>query len=266
MIPAQNISKTAFWLGIALPCVALAMTLLVTHSINGEFNAAFSSVTHTYKVLNLLEDAQAHIADAETGQRGFFLTGTEDYFRLRGTAIAAIDNDIEQLKILVHGNRQQEDNLGRLQRLVNDRLSAVSAHKELAPEKLAVVLTDEGRETVRQFRGLLYQMRQQETLVLAQRQQYAEEQFMFDQTVSLALVGVTVVALIAVMAIVIRFERLRQIVTVCAWTGQVKEGEEWINMEEYMKRHFGVSISHGVSREAAEKIVREARQAAKARQ
>jgi hypothetical protein len=73
-------------------------------------------------------------------------------------------------------------------------------------------------------------------------------------------VGVTAIALIAVVAILLRLEHLRQIVTVCAWTGQVKFEGEWIRLEDYLKRRFGVSVSHGLSKEAAAKMMQEIRQ------
>src|SRR6185312_16860574 len=108
MIPIQNIRKTAFWLGIALPSVALVSMICVTHVTSGQFNAAFASVTHTYKVISLLEDVQGHVSDAETGQRGFLMTGKENYFTLYGTAISAVNSDIQQLRILARGNSDQE--------------------------------------------------------------------------------------------------------------------------------------------------------------
>src|ERR1017187_8990304 len=123
MIPMQSIRKTAFLLGLALPSFALLAIVWVTHLTNGQFNAAFASVTHTYNVLNILEETQAHIADAETGQRGYLLTGRPDYFSLYDNAMAAINNNIQQLKILVHGNLIQETNLVELQGLVAKRLA-----------------------------------------------------------------------------------------------------------------------------------------------
>jgi hypothetical protein len=56
---------------------------------------------------------------------------------------------------------------------------------------------------------------------------------------------------------------MRQIVTVCAWTGQVKYEGEWIRLEDYLQRRFGLSVSHGLSKEAAEKMIQEIRQANK---
>src|SRR5205823_15004608 len=81
-IPIQNVRNTAFWLGIALPSIALVATIWVTQVTNRQFDDAFASVTHTYKILTLIEDVQAHVADAETGQRGYLVTGREDYFTL----------------------------------------------------------------------------------------------------------------------------------------------------------------------------------------
>ena len=38
--------------------------------------------------------------------------------------------------------------------------------------------------------------------------------------------------------------------TVCAWTNRVKLGDEWLPLEAYLKRKYGLRISHGISPEA----------------
>ena len=264
MIPTQNIRKTAFWLGLILPTFALLAIVWVTHVTNGQFNAAFASVTQTYNVLNILEQTQAHVADAETGQRGYLLTGRPDYFSLHDTAMADINNNIQNLKILVRGNPVQEANLTELQILITKRLGPnpdmIAFSKTNSADVVAVALTDRGRDTINQIRDALFRMREQQTDLLIARQQTAEARFLFDQTASLVLVGVTAIALIAIVAILLRLEHLRQIVTVCAWTGQVKFEGEWIRLEDYLQRRFGVSVSHGLSKEAAAKMIQEIRQ------
>jgi len=261
MIPTQSIRKTAFWLGLALPAFALLATVWVTHVTNGQFNAAFASVNQTYNILNILAQTQAHIADAETGQRGYLLTGRADYFSLHDTAMAAINNDIQNLKILVRGNPVQETNLAELQILIAQRLGAspdtTAFGKTNVADAAAVALTDRGRDTIKQARSVLFRMREQQTDLLVAREQTAEARLLFDQTASLVFVGVTAIALIAIL---LRLEHLRQIVTVCAWTGQVQFEGEWIRLEEYLKRRFGVSVSHGLSKEAAAKMIQEIRQ------
>lgn len=264
MIPTQSIHKTAFWLGLALPSFALVAVIWVTHVTNGQFNAAFASVTETYNILNLLEETQAQVADAETGQRGYLLTGRPDYFSLYDTAMAAINNNIQKLGILVHGHQTQEANLAEVQKLVASRLGvnpdALALSKTHPTDAAAVALTNQGRDSINQIRGVLFRMRIQQTDLLVTRQQTAEARFLFDQTVSLVMVGVTAIALIAIIAILLRLEHLRQIVTVCAWTGRVQFEGEWISLEDYLQRRFGVSISHGLSNEAAAKMIREIRQ------
>lgn len=265
MIPTQRIRKTAFWLGLALPSFALLATVWVTHVTNGQFSAAFASVTQTYNILTILEQTQAQIADAETGQRGWLLTRRPDYFSLYDTAMASINNNIQKLQILVRGNQVEETNLVELQSLIVRRLSPnsdiVASARTNSAETVAVFLTDAGRDTMNQIRNALFRMREQQTDLLLARQQNAEARFLFDQTASLILVGITALALIAIIGVVLRLERMRQIVTVCAWTGQVKFGDEWIRLEDYLQRRFGVSVSHGLSKEAAEKMMQEIRHA-----
>jgi CHASE3 domain sensor protein len=261
MIQTQHIRKTALWMGVVLPLAALVATIWVTHETNGQFSAAFDSVTGAYKILNALAETQTHIAEAETGQRGYLLTGRKDYFEPYDAAMATVNNDIRRLKVLTRDSPVQQINLIELQSLVAKRLALdpekIAFSKTNSPDSLAIELTDEGRDTMNQIRVVLFHMREQETDSLEVRQQEAESRFLFDQTSSLVLVGVTAIALIAIVTILIRLEKLRQIVTVCAWTGRVKYEGEWIRLDEYLKRRFGLSVSHGLSGEAAEKMKRE---------
>ena len=79
MIPNQRTKKILFWLGISLPMLALvAMTWLV-HQTGGQFNSSFNFVMQTYKVLDLFEQTQEHIVDAEANQRGYLLSARPEY-------------------------------------------------------------------------------------------------------------------------------------------------------------------------------------------
>lgn len=54
-----------------------------------------------------------------------------------------------------------------------------------------------------------------------------------------------------------KISNLQDLLTVCAWSGQVKRGERWIEMEQFLREEFGVKISHGISPEKAEELRRE---------
>ncbi len=104
---------------------------------------------------------------------------------------------------------------------------------------------------------VLFQMREQEEAHLNEREQRTQEDAISGQVATVILIGTVAVALIFIIFILLRLEKLQQFVTVCAWTGQVKDGNDWIRLDEYLQRRFGMSVSHGVSREAAMKMMRE---------
>jgi hypothetical protein len=38
-----------------------------------------------------------------------------------------------------------------------------------------------------------------------------------------------------------------QFQTICAWTNQIKDGDEWISFSEFLSRHLRTQITHGIS-------------------
>jgi CHASE3 domain sensor protein len=261
MIPPQRLRKDVFWLGLTLPLVALLTMGWLTYETNIQFKNSFNWVTSTYQILNVVDQTRTDIANAETGQRGYLLTGREDYLEPYQTAMAAINTDIQRLYVLFNDSPAQQTNIIMLQNLVAKRLSldtqTIDINETNTSAAVAVALTDQGKNTMDQTRNVLFRMRQEEEHLLNERQQGAENSFFYSEIASLALVGVDLLALGFIAVILLRLEKLHQFVTVCAWTGQVKYEGQWIRLEEYLKRRFGLSVSHGLSKEAATKMAAE---------
>jgi len=49
-----------------------------------------------------------------------------------------------------------------------------------------------------------------------------------------------------------RVGKPEQIVRMCAWTKRLKMDDEWLSIEEFLRRRFGLHVTHGISDEAAE--------------
>jgi CHASE3 domain sensor protein len=102
------------------------------------------------------------------------------------------------LKTLVRGNPVQETNLAELQSLIARRLGpnpdTVAFSKTHSADAAAEALTDQGQDALNEIRDVLFRMREQQTDLLVTRQQTAEARFIFDQTASPVLVGVTAIA------------------------------------------------------------------------
>lgn len=259
MIPVKAPNKVLFFLGLSLPLLALLTIGWLVRQTSGRFQQSFFQVEHTYKVVNLVEQTQLHLLDAETERRGYLLAGGNDYLNSYGTAMTSVQKDIDQLQDLLGKAATQQTNMVELQDLINVRLG-IDPNKMSTnnlPDVLAVSLTAEGKNTMDEINRVLFQMREDEESKLNDREQRTEDDAISGQIATVILIGTVAVALIFIIFILLRIEKLQQFVTICAWTGQVKDGNDWIRLDEYLQRRFGLSVSHGVSREAAIKMMRE---------
>lgn len=259
MKAVRSTNKILFFLGLSLPLLALLTIGWLVRETSGRFQESFFQVEHTYKVVNLVEQTQLHLLDAETERRGYLLAGGSDYLSSYGTAMESVQKDIEQLQELVGKSTSQKTNILQLQDLISVRLGIDPGKMKEAslPDLLAVSLTDQGKSTMDEINRVLFQMRQDEEDQLNARELRTESDAISGQIATVILIGTVAVALIFIVFILLRLEKLQQFVTICAWTGQVKDGDSWIRLDEYLQRHFGLSVSHGVSREAALKMMRE---------
>ncbi len=51
-----------------------------------------------------------------------------------------------------------------------------------------------------------------------------------------------------------RSKELRKLVTVCAWSRKIRVDEEWVSFEEFLVEKLGVSITHGIDPQIAERL------------
>ncbi len=238
----------------------LAMTWLV-HQTSGQFNDSFNYVMQTYKVLDMFEQTQAQIVDAEANQRGYFLTGRQEYLEPYQHAMQSIRDDIAELKKLTSKDPVQQVNLATLEKMVNEELvfdpATIFAAGQVPTNASVVTFTQRGKEKVEHMRHVLFQAHEEQQQTLSKHQQEAERDVVSNQMMSLTLIVAVAMALIMVVVILLRLEKLQEFVTVCAWTGQVKFQGQWLRLDEYLKKQFGISVSHSLSQEAAEKMMRE---------
>ena len=79
--------------------------------------------SHTYQVLTSLENFLSTLKDAETGQRGYLITGSEDYLQPYNAAIPVIDQKIAQLRKLTADNPSQQRRLDSVESLTQKRIA-----------------------------------------------------------------------------------------------------------------------------------------------
>ena len=80
-----------------------------------------------YEFLTKLEELLSTLKDAETGQRGYILTGEERYLQPYKAALGSIDEHLQEMQKLTEGHMIQQERLERLEPLIEERLSILEA-------------------------------------------------------------------------------------------------------------------------------------------
>ncbi|MFZ0267627.1 MAG: response regulator [Caulobacter sp.] len=124
-------------------------------------------IWHTHEVLVSLDELLSTTQDAETGQRGYLLTGNDRYLEPYQTAVSAVGSRIEEVAALTKDNPAQRANLGPLRHHLDAKLRELAETVDLRRTKsaeaaLAVVTTDRGKSEMDAIRAQLNVMRQEE--------------------------------------------------------------------------------------------------------
>lgn len=118
----------------------------------------------SYETQMTLDEVEARLVDAETGQRGYLLTGDEAYLEPYREATKDLGQVMGQLKVLTAGNPNQQKHLHALEPLIDKKLAELQMSIDLRRREgfaasNRVVLAGHGKEWMDQIRDLLGDMR-----------------------------------------------------------------------------------------------------------
>jgi CHASE3 domain sensor protein len=157
--------------------VLIAIILLVGGLTWDRFSAARSArelSQHTYEVLVTLNDLGIAVRDAETGQRGYLLTGNDDYLSPYRSALGRVSFLQGELQRLTADNPLQQQRLRGLAPLLQRKLEELAQTVQLRRDvgfdaALRIVRADLGREFMKQIDATLMAMTRDEQALLTQR-------------------------------------------------------------------------------------------------
>jgi signal transduction histidine kinase/DNA-binding response OmpR family regulator/CHASE3 domain sensor protein len=130
-----------------------------------------SLVRHTNEVIIKLNDLNTALIDAETGQRGYLLTGNDDFLGPWQRAQGSIGSRLKEVKMLTLDNPEQQASLERLSSLVEKRLDYIRKGIDNKKNNDAVNegLLVEGRMIMEEIRAIARTMEARETQLLTER-------------------------------------------------------------------------------------------------
>jgi signal transduction histidine kinase len=131
-------------------------------------------VDHTYTVQSHIKDLRIALDEAEAAQRGYLLTGLDEYLTPYTAARDRSALLYGELKNLTADNPVEQDRLAKLSPLMQQKLALIAASievKKVAEPNAAPDLTElnQGRVVMTGFRALLVEMTATEARLLAQR-------------------------------------------------------------------------------------------------
>ncbi|MEJ1972566.1 MAG: CHASE3 domain-containing protein [Lacunisphaera sp.] len=181
--------------GFALALAILVIIGTVAYRSIGKLTETAGWVAHTQQVLVVLEDVLSSMKDAETGQRGYVITGDEKYLAPFQAAQSEIGGEIKSLRDLTKDNPNQQRRLDRLEPLISGRdgkffelQESIEARRDKGFDAaLQIVRTDRGRSIMDDIRKIVQEMVDDENGLLKIRT--AEAQASSDNALLTIVVG-----------------------------------------------------------------------------
>ena len=161
--------RASLWtaLGVAAALVFFMITGALSYSNVQTLQADADQIVHSHDVITALDGLLSAAQDAETGQRGYLLTGNDKYLEPYDAALAKVVSSVSAVSTLTRDNPAQQANLGQLEPHLQAKLAELKQTIELRRTQgeaaaLAVVNTDRGKVEMDAIRAQLAVMDREE--------------------------------------------------------------------------------------------------------
>jgi methyl-accepting chemotaxis protein len=160
--------------GFGVALAALMVVGAVSFNSTAKLIDSAEWVGHTHEVLSELDSVLSAFKDAETGQRGYIITGEARYLEPYQGALEIVDQKLKHLRELTADNPIQQQRLTALEPLVNSKFAELQETIDLRRTRgfgpaEQVVVTDKGKNVMDSIRKVIGEMTEEETTLLAKR-------------------------------------------------------------------------------------------------
>jgi diguanylate cyclase (GGDEF)-like protein len=114
-----------FIYGFALASFAAILLIWSIYQVTTTIMSTATSVSQTYEVISSIKNLQSHLIDAETGERGYVITGDAGYFPAYRDSLQKIQWESDLIAAMTADNPVQKVNYAALQRLIAYRLKTI---------------------------------------------------------------------------------------------------------------------------------------------
>lgn len=149
----------------------------LTLRVSRQADEADHRVVHTMEVKQTLMQLETQLASAESGQRGYLITGEERFLRPFDTAVKTVPGLLAKLRTLVADNPDQQAKVNAVAPLVDQRIKTIGETLELSrqdrDEEAANIVRTFGSHLMSDIHALLDELDRVESRLLIERQKSA---------------------------------------------------------------------------------------------
>jgi len=216
-------------LGYGLALLVAGAVGVVAYRATAELIASEAEVAHTHLVKEALANLLALLTDAETGQRGFILTGDESYLEPYTKAVAQINADVVKVRELTADNRAQQARIAAIEPQVQSKLREMASIVALARQRgqgaaIKEVVTNRGKAFMDEIRRIVGEMDGDVSRLLAERAAHSNDTAQFSLR-AMIWGGALVLALVSIVGLLIQRSITGPLAVFMQFAGRVGEGD-----------------------------------------
>jgi PAS domain S-box-containing protein len=246
-MPISNVKKLHHRISIVAAFVT-ALVIIICSGLLAYLNArtqdqAANVVMRTHRILAALNQIETTMTDAETGQRGYLLTGDPQFLEPYLAAIGAdhgkvqvihrppIEASLTSIRQLIHPNGAEQAILDRIDNLAHRKLAELRETVALrqagqTDAALAIVREGRGKRSMDALRVTLSNMRAEE------RRQLEHSESLRDQAADKAYLSAVLSCILSVLAIGVLVATARRLAR-----QQRREKERFLMLADHISQH-----------------------------
>ncbi|MBV8314352.1 MAG: CHASE3 domain-containing protein [Planctomycetaceae bacterium] len=166
----RRIVSLGFWIALAALIVNAVVVVVSFQTIT----RSNRWVDHTWQVITEVEHLLSVVKDAETGQRGYLLTGRDEYLEPYRAAGAEMGSNLDRLHLLTSDNPAQQARIADLRRIVSEWVGVIEQTITIRRERgldaaLEVVNSGRGKRLTDRARAVVSELEAEEKRLLDDR-------------------------------------------------------------------------------------------------
>ena len=188
-------------MAVSLPLAVLtAFGLLTVNEVSfRQSTAAAANIEQAQRTRSTLNKLMQNLLDAETGQRGYLLTGDVTYLEPYTSALEEINQNLDTLRQMFTPYQEQLDDFGVMSRHVSRKLAEIDLTVRMRRENKEeawkfVLTTDVGKEQMLAIRA------QSVKLAASSIRKMEAGQTQINETLQLSRIGIAIMALAGLLA------------------------------------------------------------------